>query len=86
MGFNSSNAAAQVRHEPHGLFGSGSCYDASEYSLQVTFFDGTCYLTPLLGAWLADSMWGRYKTILFFSYIYLVVSLHTPAVDIECLA
>jgi hypothetical protein len=34
---------------------------------------GTCYLTPLLGAWLADSRWGRYKTILVFSSIYVLV-------------
>ncbi len=31
-------------------------------------------MTPLIGAYLADSMWGRYKTILVFSSIYLVVS------------
>lgn len=42
--------------------------------LQLNLFEGTCYLTPLLGAWLADSAWGRYKTILIFSGIYLVVS------------
>lgn len=47
-------------------------FDSSNAASQVTFFDGTCYLTPLLGAWLADSAWGRYKTILVFSYIYLV--------------
>lgn len=40
---------------------------------QVNLFEGTCYLTPLLGAWLADSLWGRYKTILFFSCIYFMV-------------
>ena len=40
---------------------------------QLNLFEGTCYLTPLLGAWLADSAWGRYKTILVFSFIYLVV-------------
>jgi hypothetical protein len=27
----------------------------------------------LLGAWLADSAWGRYKTILIFSSIYFLV-------------
>ena len=36
---------------------------------------GTCYITPLLGAYLADSYWGRFKTILVFSIIYLVVRL-----------
>ncbi|KAI7835665.1 hypothetical protein COHA_010404, partial [Chlorella ohadii] len=41
-------------------------------AIQLNLFEGTCYLTPLLGAWLADSAWGRYKTILIFSGIYLV--------------
>eukprot|EP00887_Chlorella_sp_A99_P001044 scaffold14.g1044.t1 len=41
-------------------------------AMQVNLFEGTCYLTPLLGAWLADSLWGRYKTILVFSAIYLL--------------
>lgn len=35
-------------------------------------FEGTCYVTPLLGAYLADSFWGRYRTILVFSSIYLL--------------
>jgi dipeptide/tripeptide permease len=41
-------------------------------AVQLNLFEGTCYLTPLLGAWLADSAWGRYRTILVFSVIYLV--------------
>ena len=45
--------------------------------MQVNLFEGTCYLTPLLGAWLADARWGRYKTILVFSAIYFVVSSDT---------
>ena len=39
-------------------------------AVQLNLFEGTCYLTPLLGAWLADSLWGRYFTILVFSIIY----------------
>lgn len=42
-------------------------------AMQVNLFEGTCYLTPVLGAWLADAHWGRYKTILVFSGIYFVV-------------
>ena len=42
-------------------------------AIQQMMFEGTCYLTPLLGAVLADSRWGRYKTILVFSAIYFVV-------------
>ena len=64
-------------------------------AVSVNLFQGTCYLTPLLGAYvffflavrshaltlslalvrsfaryLADAAWGRYKTILVFSWIY----------------
>lgn len=31
-----------------------------------------CYLTPILGAWIADGKWGRYKTIVVFGLIYCV--------------
>lgn len=47
--------------------------ESGHAALQVSLFSGTCYLTPLLGAWLADSMWGRYKTIMVFSLVYFVV-------------
>lgn len=33
-------------------------------------FAGVCYLTPLLGAWISDRIWGKYKTILYLSLIY----------------
>ncbi|KAI4382486.1 hypothetical protein MLD38_008444 [Melastoma candidum] len=36
----------------------------------VTTWQGTCYLTPLIGAVLADAYWGRYWTIAVFSTIY----------------
>lgn len=38
----------------------------------VTTWQGTCYLTPLIGAVLADAYWGRYWTIAVFSTIYLI--------------
>ncbi|XP_057458673.1 protein NRT1/ PTR FAMILY 8.1-like [Lotus japonicus] len=38
----------------------------------VTTWAGTCYLTPLLGAFLADSYLGRYWTIASFSTIYVI--------------
>jgi len=37
---------------------------------------GTCYIFPLLGAFLADSFWGRYFTIIIFSVVYLMVRTH----------
>ncbi len=39
-------------------------------AVSVNIFQGTCYLTPLLGAYLADTVYGRYKTILIFSWVY----------------
>ncbi|KAH9316537.1 hypothetical protein KI387_025164, partial [Taxus chinensis] len=38
----------------------------------VTNWSGTCYITPLLGAFLADSYWGRFWTIAVFSTIYFI--------------
>ncbi|XP_022641640.1 protein NRT1/ PTR FAMILY 8.1-like [Vigna radiata var. radiata] len=38
----------------------------------VTTWSGTCYITPILGAFLADSYLGRYWTIATFSTIYVV--------------
>ncbi|GLJ39658.1 hypothetical protein SUGI_0810770 [Cryptomeria japonica] len=38
----------------------------------ATIWSGTCYLTALLGAVLADAYWGRYWTIAVFSSIYFV--------------
>ncbi|KAG8096875.1 hypothetical protein GUJ93_ZPchr0013g35436 [Zizania palustris] len=37
-----------------------------------TTWQGTCYLTPLIGATLADSYWGKYRTISVFSTIYFL--------------
>ncbi|OAY29380.1 protein NRT1/ PTR FAMILY 8.3 [Manihot esculenta] len=38
----------------------------------VTTWAGTCYITPLIGAVIADAYWGRYWTIAAFSTIYLI--------------
>lgn len=43
-------------------------------SNNVTNWSGTCYITPLIGAFLADSYLGRYCTIATFSSIYVLVS------------
>ncbi|XP_042511884.1 protein NRT1/ PTR FAMILY 8.1-like [Macadamia integrifolia] len=37
----------------------------------VTNWSGTCYITPLIGAFLADAYLGRYWTIAIFSIIYV---------------
>ncbi|KAJ1913109.1 peptide transporter ptr2 [Mycoemilia scoparia] len=36
------------------------------------FFQFWCYVTPILGAIIADQYWGKYKTILFFAVVYFV--------------
>lgn len=39
--------------------------------MQLNIWSGTCYFTPLLGAFLADSYLGRFRVIITFSTIYL---------------
>ncbi|KAH0939609.1 hypothetical protein HID58_007070, partial [Brassica napus] len=39
----------------------------------VMTWQGTCYITPLLGALIADAYWGRYLTIACFSAIYFIL-------------
>ncbi|KAF8117038.1 hypothetical protein N665_0012s0052 [Sinapis alba] len=41
----------------------------------VMTWQGTCYITPLIGALIADAYWGRYWTIACFSAIYFSVYL-----------
>jgi dipeptide/tripeptide permease len=45
--------------------------DSKSNALQLAW-TGTVYLTPILGAWVADSKLGRFKTILLFSIIYVL--------------
>ena len=46
-------------------------YSNATASSLVSIWSGCCYVTPLLGAFLADSYFGRYIIILSFSLIYL---------------
>ncbi|KAL0333221.1 UNVERIFIED_CONTAM: protein NRT1/ PTR FAMILY 8.1 [Sesamum angustifolium] len=41
-------------------------------SNNVTNWSGTCYITPLIGAFLADSYLGRYWTIASFCTVYVI--------------
>ena len=34
------------------------------------WFVSACYFTPLLGAWISDRFWGKYKTIMTLSIVY----------------
>lgn len=40
----------------------------------TALWQGTCYLSPLLGAFLADSYWGRHRTILISLSTFTFVS------------
>lgn len=46
----------------------------AEASKNLSNWSGTCYVMPLLGAFLADAYLGRYWTIATFSIIYVTVS------------
>ncbi|XP_058729055.1 protein NRT1/ PTR FAMILY 8.1-like [Vicia villosa] len=52
----------------HDQFGQNNATAAKN----VNTWSGTCYITPLLGAFLADSYLGRYWTIASFSCIYVI--------------
>ena len=53
-------------------------------SNNVTNWSGTCYITPLIGAFLADSYLGRYWTIASFVVIYIIVSLLSNKFHLTC--
>lgn len=43
----------------------------------VSTWIGSCFLTPVIGAFLADTYWGRYKTIVIFLLVYTIVRCNT---------
>jgi len=59
-----------------GALGLGT----SKKSAIVQFFQFWCYCTPIIGAWIADTYWGRYKTIMWAialamaGHIFLILS------------
>ncbi|KAG7664769.1 PTR2 [[Candida] subhashii] len=36
------------------------------------FFQFWCYITPIFGGWVADTYWGKYKTIFWFCILYII--------------
>lgn len=55
-------------------------------SRNVTIWTGTMWSMPILGAYIADTHWGRYWTFLVFSFIYiLAMGLLTLAVSLTSL-
>lgn len=47
-------------------------YGQSQASALFSVFNSLVYLTPLLGGFVADAYWGRYKTIAVFGSVYMV--------------
>ena len=35
-------------------------------------FSCFCYFTPILGAWIADQFLGKFKTIVYISFLYIL--------------
>ena len=63
----------------YGLTGSLPIFFHKELNLQKDFatelsslFSSVNYITPLLGAYLADCYWGRFKTIFLFCIVYVL--------------
>ena len=52
-----------------GLLG-GESMSETKATAYVSFFNSAVYLTPLLGALLADILWGKYNTIVRLSMVY----------------
>lgn len=50
--------------------------DNAEAANNVSKWTGTVYLCSLVGAFLSDSYWGRYRTCAIFQVIFVVVSNH----------
>ena len=57
-------------------------YSNADADVQYSAWMGVCYVTPLLGGYIADTYLGRYYTILVFISIYLLglVSLGTGGI------
>lgn len=46
--------------------------DKATATADYHFFVAACYLFPLLGAYISDRFWGKYKTILYLSLVYVL--------------
>lgn len=65
-------------------------YEASQSSMLSSVFSSLSYVTPLIGAYFADAIWGRYTTIVNFALVYtvglgMIVLAAWPGVQSSCL-
>lgn len=52
-------------------------YEKNSASAIYSTFTMLCYISPVIGGWLADGYWGRYKTIIIFGSCYVVGTICT---------
>ncbi|KAF2457351.1 putative MFS peptide transporter [Lineolata rhizophorae] len=64
------NYIANERHDKNGLPGAIGLRQANA-TAYTSFFQFWCYVTPIIGALIADQYWGRLKTIVIFSLVYM---------------
>lgn len=43
----------------------------ADADIQYSAWSGACYIMPLVGGYISETYWGRYKTILIFCLVYL---------------
>ena len=65
------NYIANAYHDPNGLPGALGLKQAGATAM-TNFFQFWCYVTPILGALVADQYLGKYATIKWFSIVYMV--------------
>ena len=50
--------------------GNSNFMNEGEATIWIHTFVTAVYFTPLLGSFLADAFWGKYKTIIYLSIVY----------------
>lgn len=65
------NYMSNKYHDPNGLPGALGLAQSGATALS-NFFQFWCYLTPIMGAIIADQFLGKYLTIKYFSIVYMV--------------
>ncbi|KAF2711821.1 DNA repair helicase [Pleomassaria siparia CBS 279.74] len=65
------NYMSNSYHDPNGLPGAIGLKQSGATALS-NFFQFWCYITPVLGAIIADEYLGKYLTIKYFSLVYMI--------------
>lgn len=65
------NYISNKYHDPNGLPGAIGLGQGGATAL-TNLFQFWCYVTPVIGAVVADQVWGKYRTIFWSAVVYLV--------------